>query len=61
MPHVIIKYAHVLIYISAGEGSRHFSAFHCYSTLLYIFNILNYICIQPDAGTILNDIVSHYS
>ena len=27
MPHVLIKYAHVLIYISAGEGSRHFSAF----------------------------------
>ena len=30
MPHVLIKYAHVLICISAGEGSRHFSAFHCY-------------------------------
>ena len=29
MPHVLIKYAHVLICISAGEGSRHFSAFHC--------------------------------
>ena len=28
MPHVLIKYAHVLICISAGEGSRHFSAFH---------------------------------
>ena len=28
MPHVIIKYVHVLICISAGEGSRHFSAFH---------------------------------
>ena len=27
MPHVLIKYAHVLICISAGEGSRHFSAF----------------------------------
>ena len=23
MPHVLIKYAHVLICISAGEGSRH--------------------------------------
>ena len=28
MPHVLIKYAHVLICISAGEGSRLFSAFH---------------------------------
>ena len=28
VPHVLIKYAHVLICISAGEGSRHFSAFH---------------------------------
>ena len=31
MPHVLIKYAHVLhvlICISVGEGSRHFSAFH---------------------------------
>ena len=28
MPHVLIKYAHVLICICAGEGSRHFSAFH---------------------------------
>ena len=32
MPHVLIKYAHVLICISAGEGSRHFSAFHNKST-----------------------------
>ena len=29
MPHVLIKYAHVLVCISAGEGSRRFSAFHC--------------------------------
>ena len=28
MPHVLIKYAHVLICISAGKGSWHFSAFH---------------------------------
>ena len=28
MPHVLIKYAHVLICISVGKGSRHFSAFH---------------------------------
>ena len=28
MPHMLIKYAHVLICISAGEGSRHFSVFH---------------------------------
>ena len=28
MPHVLIKYAHVLICISAGEGSQHFSAFY---------------------------------
>ena len=28
MPHVLIKYAHMLICISVGEGSRHFSAFH---------------------------------
>ena len=28
MSHVLIKYAQVLICISAGEGSRHFSAFH---------------------------------
>ena len=28
MPHFLIKYAHMLICISAGEGSRHFSAFH---------------------------------
>ena len=27
MPHVLIKYAYVLICISAGKGSRHFSAF----------------------------------
>ena len=27
MQHVLIKYAHVFICISAGEGSRHFSAF----------------------------------
>ena len=26
MPHVLIKYAHVLICILAGEGSQHFSA-----------------------------------
>ena len=31
MPHVLIKYAHVLICISVGEGSRHFSAFHILS------------------------------
>ena len=30
MPHVLIKYAHVLICISAGGGSWHFSAFHSY-------------------------------
>ena len=28
MPHLLIKYAHVLICISAGKGSRHFSAFY---------------------------------
>ena len=28
MPHVLIKYAHVLICISVSEGSQHFSAFH---------------------------------
>ena len=28
MPHVLIKYAYVLICISAGEGSQHFSAFY---------------------------------
>ena len=27
-PHALIKYAHMLICISAGEGSQHFSAFH---------------------------------
>ena len=27
MPHMQIKYAHVLICISAGEGSQHFTAF----------------------------------
>ena len=27
MPHVLIKYVYVLICISAGKGSRHFSAF----------------------------------
>ena len=26
MPHMLIKYAHMLICISAGEGSWHFSA-----------------------------------
>ena len=30
MPHVLIKYAHVLICISAGKGSRHFSAIYLY-------------------------------
>ena len=43
MPHVLIKYAHVLICISAGEGSRHFSAFHNYYvnpfTLLIYFSL----------------------
>ena len=39
MPHMLIKYAHVLICISAGEGSRHFSAFHFY----------NNSCITEDA------------
>ena len=41
MPHVLIKYAHVLICISAGEGSRHFSAFHitCIYNHLHIFLI----------------------
>ena len=33
MPHVLIKYAHVLICISVGEGSWHFSAFHFLSDL----------------------------
>ena len=28
MPHVLIKYAHVLICISEGDGSWYFSAFH---------------------------------
>ena len=28
MPHMLIKYAHVLICISAGKGSQHFSAFY---------------------------------
>ena len=28
MLHMLIKYARVLICISAGEGSQHFSAFH---------------------------------
>ena len=34
MPHMLIKYAHVLICISAGEGSRQFSAFHCDSMFI---------------------------
>ena len=36
MPHVLIKYAHVLICISAGEGSRHFSAFHLSCIMLRV-------------------------
>ena len=49
MPHVLIKYAHVLICISAGEGSRHFSAFH----------LLNmHMCLLPSPawaeGTVLS-------
>ena len=36
MPHVVIKYAHVLICISVGEGSRHFSAFHF---KMFLYNI----------------------
>ena len=39
MPHVLIKYAHMLICISAGEGSQHFSAFH----LLYSSNFSTYV------------------
>ena len=31
MPHMLIKYAHVLICISVGKGSWYFSAFHYYS------------------------------
>ena len=34
MPHVLIKYAHVLICISVGEGSWHFSAFHLEQDML---------------------------
>ena len=34
MPHMLIKYAHVLICISAGEGSQHFSAFHFINALI---------------------------
>ena len=42
MPHVLIKYAHVLICISAGEGSRHFSAFHfIIAALISVSNLHN--------------------
>ena len=34
MPHVLIKYAHVLICISVGEGSWHFSAFLCKTVIV---------------------------
>ena len=40
MPHVLIKYAHVLICISAGEGSWHFSAFHCINYIFYTIIII---------------------
>ena len=30
MPYALIKYAHVLICISAGEGSRHFKCIHLF-------------------------------
>ena len=36
MPHVLIKYAHVLICISAGEDSWHFSAFHIKSNYIVL-------------------------
>ena len=38
MPHVLIKYAHVFICISAGEGSQHFSAYGyiAYITVLHV-------------------------
>ena len=40
MPHVLIKYAHVLICISAGKGSRHFSAFYLLARYLYKIKII---------------------
>ena len=36
MQHVLIKYAHVLICISAGEGSQHFSAFIIYQVSIWL-------------------------
>ena len=39
MPHMLIKYAHVLICISAGKGSRHFSAFHLFIYLLTLTRV----------------------
>ena len=36
MPHVLIKYAHVLICIYAGEGSRHLVLFHYFKIFIEI-------------------------
>ena len=43
MPHVLIKYAHVLICISAGEGSRHFSAFILYVLHTFIIILIVFV------------------
>ena len=45
----VIKYAHVLIYISAGEGSRHFSAFHL-GVVVLVNNIWNGISQKLNIG-----------
>ena len=41
MPHVLIEYAHVLICISAGKGSRHFSAFIFIVTIAIWYSFLS--------------------
>ena len=40
MPHMLIKYAHVLICICAGEGSQHFSVSHSFIHSLQLMFII---------------------
>ena len=51
MPHVVIKYAHVLICISAGEGSRHFSAFHVITSMIILIHLISPIWLNPEMNT----------
>ena len=56
MPHVLIKYAHVLICICTGKGSLHFSAISLY----YLLTAIHYnkrLDTESEVSTTLETII----